>query len=117
VPVNSYLTFGLDSSLSLGGGEGLSSTFLAKVGVRIDPGKQGGIFALGSIGAGLAAGNDLSSVTSREVGVGYRATEFLDLQVVRETVSGGGRDATYWLTLKVVAPRAALKEHPKGRSR
>ncbi len=113
VPINSYLTLGMDSSLTWQGGAGASSTFLAKVGVRIDPGKQGGIFAMGSVGAGLAAGNDLSGVTSKEVGVGYRATEFLDFQVAREEVSGGDRDATYWLTVRVVAPRAALTPHKK----
>jgi hypothetical protein len=111
VPVNSYLTLGFDSTLALEGG--VSSTFLTKVGIRIDPGKQGGIFALGSLGAGIAAGKDLSGVTSKEVGVGFRATDFLDVQVVRETVSGGDGEATYWLTLKLVAPRAALKDHPK----
>ena len=48
VPINTYLTFSFDSSLAAKG----ESAFLAKVGVRIDPGKQGGIFALGSLGAG-----------------------------------------------------------------
>jgi hypothetical protein len=114
VPVNSYLTFDLDSTLGFTDEPGVSSTFLAKVGVRIDPGKQGGLFALGSIGAGLSAGRDVSGVTSREAGVGIRATDFLDVQVVRETVSGGGDDgATYWLTLKLVAPQRVLKGHPK----
>jgi hypothetical protein len=114
VPVNSYLTFDLDSTLDVTGEAGASSTFLAKVGVRIDPGKQGGLFALGSIGAGLAAGRDVSGVTSREVGVGLRATDFLDVQVVHETVSGGGDGGgTYWLTLKLVAPQRVLKGHPK----
>jgi len=114
VPVNSYLTFDLDSTLGVTDEPGISSTFLAKVGVRIDPGKQGGLFALGSIGAGLSAGRDVSGVTSREVGVGIRATDFLDVQVVHETVSGGGDSGgTYWLTLKLVAPQRVLKGHPK----
>jgi hypothetical protein len=53
-------------------------------------------------------------VTSREVGVGLRATDFLDVQVVHETVSGGGDGGgTYWLTLKLVAPQRVLKGHPK----
>lgn len=111
VPINSYLTLGADSSLSFR--DGTRSTFQAKVGIRIDPGKQGGVFALGSLGAGLEAGKGLSGVASAEAGVGYRATDFLDIQVVRETMTGGDRDATYWLTLKLVAPQAALKEHPK----
>lgn len=110
VPVNTYLTFALDSSLSVAGESGASSTFLAKVGVRIDPGKQGGLFALGSVGAGLAAGSDVSGATSAELGAGIRATDFLDVQLVRETVSGGGGD-TYWLTLKLVAPQRVLKGH------
>ena len=113
VPVNSYLTFGLDSSLAVTREPGATSTFLAKVGVRIDPGKQGGLFALGAVGAGLAAGKDVSGATSTEVGVGIRATDFLDVQLVRETVSGeGGADATYWLTLKLVAPKKVLEGHP-----
>ena len=112
VPVNTYLTFGFDSSLAVTGGPGASSTFLAKVGVRIDPGKQGGLFALGSVGAGLAVGSDVSGATSAELGAGIRATDFLDVQLVRETVSGGGGgDATYWLTLKLVAPQRVLKGH------
>jgi len=110
VPVNTYLTFGLDSSLA--DEPGGPATFLARVGVRIDPGKQGGLFATGSIGAGAVIGKDVSGATSTEVGVGYRATDFLDVQVVRETVSSGDRDATYWLTLKLVAPRSVLKGHP-----
>lgn len=114
VPINTYLTFGLDSTLAVGEGSGESSTFLAKVGVRIDPGKQGGLFALGSVGAGLALGGDVSGAASAEVGAGIRATDFLDVQLVRETVAGdvqGG--ATYWLTLKLVAPQRVLKGHRK----
>jgi hypothetical protein len=108
VPINTYLTLGLDSSLT--DEPGGSYTFLAKVGVRIDPGKQGGLFALGSVGAGAVVGSDVFGATSAELGVGYRATDFLDVQVVRETVSGGDRgDATYWLTLKLVAPQSVLK--------
>ena len=112
VPVNTYLTFGLDSSLAFSNEPGANSTFLAKVGVRIDPGKQGGLFALGSVGAGLAVGSDVSGATSAELGAGFRATDFLDVQLVRETVSGGGDGgATYWLTLKLVAPQRVLKGH------
>jgi hypothetical protein len=112
VPVNTYLTFDLDSSLAATKEPGANSTFMAKVGVRIDPGKQGGLFALGSIGAGLAVGSDLSGATSTEMGVGFRATDFLDVQLVNETVSGGGEEGgIYWLTLKLVAPQRALKGH------
>jgi hypothetical protein len=112
VPVNTYLTFDLDSSLAVTDEPSARSTFLAKVGVRIDPGQQGGLFALGSVGAGLAAGNDVSGATSTQVGAGFRATDFLDVQVVHETVSGGGEGGgTYWLTLKLVAPQRALKGH------
>jgi hypothetical protein len=110
VPINTYLTLGLDSSLA--DEPGGSGTFLARVGVRIDPGKQGGVFALGSVGAGAVVGKDVYAAASTEVGVGYRATDFLDVQVVRETVTGGERDATYWLTLKLVAPQSVLKGHP-----
>ena len=114
VPINTYLTLGLDSSLT--DEPGGSYTFLAKVGVRIDPGKQGGLFALGSVGAGAVVGSDVFGATSAELGLGYRATDFLDVQVVRETVSGGDRgDATYWLTLKLVAPQSVLKGHPAPR--
>jgi hypothetical protein len=112
VPVNTYLTFGFDSSLGVSDESGATSTFLAKVGVRIDPGKQGGLFALGSVWAGLAVGSDVSGATSAELGAGFRATDFLDVQLVRETVSGGGDGgATYWLTLKLVAPQRVLKGH------
>ena len=87
---------------------------LAKVGVRIDPGKQGGLFALGSVGAGLALGNDVSGVASVEVGAGLRATDFLDVQLVRENVAGDGREgATYWVMLKLVAPQRVLLGHQK----
>jgi Domain of unknown function (DUF4157) len=114
VPINTYLTFGFDSTLALGGEAGESSTFLAKVGVRIDPRKQGGLFALGSVGAGLAAGSDVSAAASVEVGAGLRATDFLDVQLVRETVVGDDREgATYWLTLKLVAPQRVLQGHRK----
>ncbi|CAI4033593.1 hypothetical protein DNFV4_04034 [Nitrospira tepida] len=113
VPINTYLTFNFESSLSLSG-PGESSTFLAKVGVRIDPGKQGGLFALGSIGAGLAAGGDVSAAASAEVGAGIRATDFLDVQLVRETVAGDVQEgATYWLTLKLTAPQRVLQGHRK----
>jgi hypothetical protein len=109
VPINTYLTFSLDSSLAVGKEAGETSTLLAKVGVRIDPGKQGGLFAVGSVGAGLAAAGDVSGAVSAELGVGFRATDFLDLQVVRETVSGEAGGDTYWLTLKLVAPQRVLK--------
>jgi hypothetical protein len=112
IPVNSYLTFGLDSTLAIGGEAGSASTIQAKVGIRIDPGKQGGLFALTSLGAGVAAGKELSGVRSVGVGAGVRATDFLDVQVVRETVSGGGdAGTTYWLTLNLVAPQRVLKGH------
>ena len=112
VPVNTYLTFGFDSSLAVTDEPAASSTFLAKVGVRIDPGKQGGLFALGAVGVGLSAGRDVSGATSAELGTGIRATDFLDVQLVRETVSGGGGgDATYWLTLRLVAPQRVLTGH------
>jgi len=112
VPINSYLTFGLDSSLAVTDEPGAKSTFLAKVGVRVDPGKQGGLFALGSIGAGLAVGSDVSGATSKSLGVGFRATDFLDVQLVREEVSGeSDKGATYWLTLKLVAPQRVLGGH------
>ena len=114
VPVNTYLTFGLDSSLALAEGPGETSTFLAKVGVRIDPGKQGGLFALGSLGAGLALGGDVSGAASAELGVGIWATDFLDVQLVRETVTGEAHGGTYWLTLKLVAPQRVLKGHRVG---
>jgi len=112
VPINTYLTLGFDSSLAVTGEAGASSTFQAKVGVRIAPGKQGGLFALGSVGAGLAVGRDVSGVTSVDLGLGYRATDFMDVQLVRETVSGStDRDTTYWLTLKLVAPQRVLEGH------
>ncbi len=114
VPINTYLTFGLDSTLALGGEVGESSTFLAKVGVRIDPGKQGGVFALGSFGAGLALGEEVSGAASAEVGVGVRPIDFLDVQVVRETVAGGAQGGdTYWLMLKLVAPQRVLERRKK----
>ena len=114
VPVNTYLTFNLDSTLALAG-PGESSTFLAKVGVRIDPGRQGGVFALSSLGAGLALGDDVSAAGSVEVGAGIRATDFLDVQLVREHVAGDDRTgATYWLTLKLVAPQRVYKGHRKS---
>ena len=114
VPINTYPTFSFDTSLALGGGSAPSNTFLAKVGVRLDPGKQGGIFALASVGAGLEVGKALAGARSTELGAGIRVTNFLDVQVVRESVSGEeSRDATYWLTLKLSAPQSVLKGHPK----
>jgi hypothetical protein len=115
VPINTYLTFALDSTLDLAGESGGSGTFLAKVGVRIDPGKQGGLFALGSVGAGLALGDDVSGAASVEVGAGLRATDFIDVQFVRETVTGDEQEgATYWLMLKLVAPQRVLQGHRKS---
>jgi hypothetical protein len=112
VPINTYLTFSLDSSLAVGEEAGETSTLLAKVGVRIDPGKQGGLFAVGSVGAGLAAAEDISGAVSAELGAGLRATDFLDVQVVRETVSGEAGGNTWWLTLRLVAPQRSLKRRP-----
>ena len=121
VPINTYLTFSLDSTLAVGGEAGESSTFLAKVGVRIDPGKQGGVFALGSVGAGLALGEEVSGAASVEVGAGLRATDFLDVQLVRESVAGDDQEgATYWLMLKLVAPQRVLqgqRKHPAPKKR
>ena len=48
-----------------------------------------GFSRVGSVGAGAVVGSDVFGATSKEVGVGYRATDFLDVQVVHETVSGG----------------------------
>jgi hypothetical protein len=109
IPINSYLTLGVDSSLTHESGAGAGSAFLARVGVRVDPGKQGGLFALGSVGAGIASDRNVSGAFSTQLGAGYRATDFLDVQIVRETVDE--RAATYWLTLKLVAPQRALKPH------
>ena len=104
IPVNTYLTLGIDSSLT--DDPGARSTFLAKVGVRIDPGKKGGLFAVGSLGAGVAVGSEVSGATAAEFGAGFRVTEFLDVQLVRETVSGAGeRGDTYWLTMRLVEPQ------------
>jgi hypothetical protein len=114
VPINTYLTFSLDSTLALGGEAGESSTFLAKVGIRIDPGKQGGVFALGRVGAGLASGEEVSGAASAEVGVGVRATDFFDVQLVRESVAGDEQEgATYWLMLSLVAPQRVLERRKK----
>ena len=112
VPINTYLTFSLDSTLAARGDD----SFLAKVGVRIDPGKQGGIFALSSLGAGIATGGtDVSGAASVDVGVGFRARDFLDVQIVHETLVGGesGGGGTWWLTLKLAAPKRILEEHKK----
>jgi hypothetical protein len=110
VPINTYLTFSFDSSLAASG----ESAFLAKVGVRIDPGKQGGIFALSSVGAGVSMGErNVSGSISADVGVGLRATDFLDVQIVHETLIGGEGGGTYWLTLKLVAPKRVLEGHKK----
>ncbi len=110
VPVNTYFTFGFNSSLSIGDEPSTNFTFQTKIGFRMDPGKDGGVFGLGSVGAGLNQGRDISGVTSKEFGVGYRATEFLDVQVVRETISNG-RTPIYWLTLKIIAPKRTLILH------
>jgi hypothetical protein len=107
IPINTYLTFSFDSSLAVKD----ESSFLAKVGIRIDPGKQGGVFALGSVGAGLGMGSNVSGVLSGDIGIGIRATDFLDVQVVHETLVGGEGGGTYWLTLKLVAPQRVLKGH------
>jgi hypothetical protein len=110
VPINTYLTFSLDSSLAISG----ESAFLAKVGVRIDPGKQGGIFALSSLGAGVSMGStNVSGAVSADVGFGFRALDFLDVQLVHETIVGGEHGGTYWVTLKLVAPKRVLEGHKK----
>lgn len=110
VPINTYLSLGVDTSLDVAGQSSGTSTHLAKIGIRIDPGKQGGFFATGAVGAGLRVGDDISGVTSTELGVGFRATDFLDIKVVNESVSG---DSTYWVTINLTAPQSVLKGHPK----
>lgn len=113
LPFKSYLTLSFDSSLALTTEPGATYSFLAKVGLRVDPGKQGGFFGLGAVGGGLATGGtQFSGAASAEVGLGYRAADFFDVQVVRETVTGGpDSGSTYWLTVKVVAPRRVLEKH------
>ncbi|MCO4294465.1 DUF4157 domain-containing protein [Solitalea sp. MAHUQ-68] len=112
IPVNSYLTFGVDTTLGINDEPGVDASFMAKVGIRIDPRKQGGGFGFGSVGGGFQVGKDAASVKSYSVGAGYRFTDFLDVQVERESISGGDKDgATYWLTLKMIAPQNVLKGH------
>lgn len=113
LPFKSYLTLGFDSSLALTTEPGARYSFLAKVGLRVDPGQQGGFFGLAAVGGGLATGGtDFSGAASAEVGLGYRAADFFDVQVVRETVTGGPESGpTYWLTVKVVAPQRVLEGH------
>ncbi len=80
--VPAYLTFGLDSTLGFGEESGSRSTLIAKVGLRIDPFKQGGLYALGSVGTGLSIGeSDISSIKSVELGSGLRVTDFMDVQL------------------------------------
>ena len=83
------------------------------MGLRVDPRQQGGFFGLAAVGAGLATGGtDFSGAASAEVGLGYRAADFFDVQLVRESVTGGpDSGATYWLTVKLVAPQRVLEGH------
>ncbi|POY36196.1 hypothetical protein C3K47_10580 [Solitalea longa] len=112
IPLNSYLTFGVDTSLGINDEPGIDASFLATVGIRIDPGKQGGGFGFSSVGGGFQVGKDANSVKSYSVGAGYRFTDFLDVQIERESISGGDKDgSTYWLTLKLVAPQNVLRGH------
>lgn len=107
IPVNTYLTFGFDTTLSSD-----DASFTANVGIRIDRAKQGGLFAFGNIGGGFrAAGTDTGAIGTTEAGLGYRFTDFMDVQVARENIYQQGDDSTiYWLTLKLVGPQNALKK-------
>jgi len=112
IPINSYLTIGVDTSLGVTDEPGISSGFMATIGIRIDPREQGGLFGIGYAGAGVQVGKDANAVASLGFGLGYRATDFMDVQVTRETISGDeSSDATYWVTLKLVAPQNVLKGH------
>ena len=112
IPVNSYLSFGIDTTLGYTEGTGIDSSIMAKVGIRFDPGKQGGLFGIATAGAGLRVGKDADAVGSLGAGIGYRATDFMDVQIVRESITGDDeRGGTYWLTLKLVAPQRVLKGH------
>lgn len=113
LPFKSYLTLGFDSSLALTAEPGARYSFLAKVGLRVDPRQQGGFFGLAAVGGGLSTGGtDFTGAASAEVGLGYRAADFFDVQVVRETLSGGAESgSTYWLTVKLVAPQRVLQGH------
>lgn len=112
IPVNSYLTFGVDTSLGITDEPGINSSFKATIGIRVDPRKQGGGFGFGSVGGGFEVGKDANAVGSYSLGLGYRFTDFLDVQIERESVSGGEESgATYWVTLKMVAPQNVLKGH------
>ncbi|AFD07194.1 eCIS core domain-containing protein [Solitalea canadensis] len=112
IPINSYLTFGVDTSLGITDEPGINASFLATVGIRVDPKKQGGGFGFGSVGGGFQVGKDASTVGSYNLGLGYRFTDFLDVQVERESITGGEESgSTYWLKLKLVAPQNVLKGH------
>jgi hypothetical protein len=114
IPINSYLSFNLDNTLSFNRDPDLDASLTATVAIRVDPGKQGGPFAIGSIGAGVEFGDNVSAVATAGIGIGYRATDFMDVQIVRESVSGDSdRDGTYMLTLKLIAPKKVLDGHKR----
>ncbi len=109
--VPAYLTFGLDSTLGFSEESGSRSTLIAKVGLRIDPFKQGGLYAMGSIGVGLAIGQeDISSISSVELGAGLRVTDFMDVQF-SFIKNEGDRDTTFMLKLNLTAPQNVLEGH------
>jgi hypothetical protein len=111
-PLKTYLTFGLDSTVNADVLEdpGVGSSIVAKVGLRFDPFAQGGLYGLGSVGAGISMKDDITSITSTEFGVGYRFFDFIDVQAVR-VQSSGENSADFFLKLNFVAPKRILKGH------
>jgi hypothetical protein len=120
--VPAYLTFGLESTLGLSEESGSRSTVIAKIGLRIAPhldmrspsGRHyGSLYALGSVGAGMSLGkDDISAITSVELGAGLRVTDFMDVQLTG-VKNDGDRDTTFMLKLNLVAPPRVLKGHRK----
>ena len=111
-PLKTHITFGLDSTIDADvlSDPRVESTVIAKLGLRFDPGEQGGLYGLGSVGLGVNFDDQIAKITSSEVGIAYRFTDFLDAQVVRVQTSGeNGVD--YFLKLHLVAPKRVLHGH------
>jgi hypothetical protein len=108
IPVKTYLTFGLDSSIQITDEGKTSSAIIGKIGIRVDPGEPGGFVASQAVGAGLRLGSDIAPVITGEVGIGWQPTSFMDIQFVG-TKDEGDNGMSMMLRLNLFAPNKFLK--------
>jgi Domain of unknown function (DUF4157) len=109
--VKTYLTLGMDTGVSADSA-GVGTSVRLKLGLRLDPGEQGGLFLSGAVGAGVDFKKDITGFLSREIGAGVRFTDFMDIEIVN-VKDEGDNQSTFFLKLNLTAPQKVLKGHPK----